>query len=123
MKEINAKRKAFREELTKIMPGYKWTVHKGAARPDWIYCSATGIKSAGLTRMSTLRVERTERGYRVEYRAKSSGYGVQSPWLHSTTAPTLARVLRQLQDWYMRQAGIYTDAAEHLKQAREEIEI
>lgn len=40
--------KAFRGELEKVMPGYKWTVHKSNA-PRLI--SATGIRSSGFNRI------------------------------------------------------------------------
>lgn len=118
MKEINAKRKVFREELVKIMPGYKWTVHKGVKRSEWDYITATGVISTGLSRISTLLITRVERGGFVEYKASSSGFGKRTPWLHSTTAPRLAMALRQLQEHYKAQAYIYISAAEHLQNAR-----
>ena len=44
----------FRTELKKIMPGYKWTVHK-SSDPEY-FLDATGIMTSGFNRTSTLQV-------------------------------------------------------------------
>jgi len=109
------KSREFRAELGKIMPGYKWTVHRSLAA---FFMEATGIKSAGLNRISTLRVCRIEEAGTVEYEVKSAGFGCHSPWLHENTDGTLARALRGLQDHYETMANEYSSHAHHLQSSR-----
>lgn len=97
-----------RKELVKIMPGYKWTVHR-KLWPELSYNSATGIQTAGFNRTSTLHVTRREKEDGVEYEVKSSGSGKGSPWLSEHTAGTLARALRGLQDHYKDMASNYSN--------------
>lgn len=107
----------FRKELVKIMPGYKWTVH----RPYFAgqtYLSATGIQTSGYNRLSTLVIVRREKDEIIEYEAKSSGYGLKSPWLSEYTDSTLARALRGLQDHYEYMAREYSSHAGAIKYAR-----
>lgn len=106
----------FRAELVKIMPGYKWTVHR--ASKDAVRLEATGIQSSGFNRLSTLSVVRTiERG-RPWYRAKSAGYGLRAKWLHENGDVSLAKALRGLQEHYERVANTYRSHAAYLKDAR-----
>lgn len=105
----------FRAELLKIMPGYVWTVHKSRS-PDQL--TATGTQSSGFNRLSTLQVTRTEHAVGVWYEAKSSGYGLRSPWLMSNTDASLARALRGLQNGYEEQANTYRNHALHLQMGR-----
>lgn len=105
----------FRKELMKIMPGYKWTIHRPSPKG---YLSATGIKSSGFNRLSTLFVERFKGGDDITYEAKSSGFGKSAPWLSECKAGTLARVLRSLQDHYEVRAQNYGSHASALKYAR-----
>ncbi len=110
----------FRGKLQKIMPGYKWTVHKSRNED---YLSATGIQSAGFNRLSTLEVVwRLTNGGFVEYIVKSSGFGKRAPWLSEYTAETLARALRGLQNHYENKASQYSQHAWYLRQAREKPE-
>lgn len=88
----------FRKELLRIMPGYKWTVHKPGVYG--FYLSATGIQSAGFNRLSTLQVVVRLRKDAIEYEVKSSGFGKKAPWLSEATGCTLARALRALQVHY-----------------------
>ena len=70
----------FRKELIKIMPGYKWTVH----RPHTLikrFLSATGIKTSGFNRVSTLNIIRREKDDYAEYEIKSAGFGKNASWL------------------------------------------
>ena len=90
--------KKFRKELKKIMPGYKWTVHRTLT--DANYLEATGIQSAGFNRTSTLYVRKSERNSIVKYEVKSSGFGRNAPWLGENYDATLARALRGLQEHY-----------------------
>ena len=101
----------FRKELQKIMPGYKWTVHrKSSLLPNPNFAEATGIQTAGFSRISTLYVSRTEKDETTVYKVKSSGYGKKSPWIGTNTDGTLARALRGLQDHYERMASMYRGA-------------
>lgn len=107
--------KEFRAELVKIMPGYDWTVHKSKIEG---YIAATGTKSSGFNRLSTLSVTRTERNGRVQYESKSAGYGTRAPWLHTNSDGTLARSLRGLQQHYEHMAATYRGHAAALQSAR-----
>lgn len=107
---------AFRAALTKIMPGYAWTVHrasKGATR-----LVATGTQSSGFNRLSTLEVtySRTEQGER--FTARSAGHGLRARWLHENSDATLARALRGLQEHYQRKAATYNGHARALQKGR-----
>jgi len=113
--------KEFREALTKIMPGYDWTVHKtpkSFASIGLGYLEATGIQSSGFNRLSTLSVARREKDGVVTFEAKSAGYGTRAKWLHVYTDTTLARALRGLQDYYEYMANTYGGHARALQNAR-----
>ncbi len=114
----------FRKELTKIMPGYNWTVHTPDKRLDAItgheLMQATGIQSSGFNRLSTLQVSRREKAGIVEYEARSAGHGTKSPWMHSNKDGTLARALRGLQQHYEMTANTYRSLAAALQKGRTE---
>jgi len=106
----------FRAELTKIMPGYSWTVQrpsKGAVK-----LVATGIQSSGFNRLSTLRVEREIKRGSPWYNAKSAGSGTRAVWLHENGDVTLARALRGLQAHYEYMANTYRGHAARLQAGR-----
>ena len=107
---------AFRAELTKIMPGYSWTVHHPHG-PGFV--KATGIKSSGFNRLSTLAVTRRQNGDETVYEAKSAGYGTRAKWLHTNSDATLARALRGLQQHYEATANTYRSHAAALQSARQ----
>lgn len=107
----------FRKELIKIMPGYKWTVH----RPNIYikrFLSATGITTSGFNRLSTLDIIRREKNGCVEYEVKSAGFGKNAPWLSEYESPTLAQALRGLQNHYENRARVYRGHALALEYAR-----
>ncbi|MBX6510506.1 hypothetical protein BTW15_01435 [Pseudomonas syringae pv. tomato] len=110
------KQSEFRAELTKIMPGYSWTLKKGKATD--VVMIATGIQSSGSNRLSTLRVERKDVNGSVSYTAKSAGYGTRAAWLHVSSDGSLARALRGLQDYYENQARKYQSHATDLRVGR-----
>ena len=118
--------KEFRAELVKVMPGYSWTVHKplNSRMPAHLIedfpevLTATGIRSSGSNRLSTLEVERREHDGHVTYTARSSGYGTRAPWLHAHRDDTLARALRGLQTHYEAMASKYSSHAGALKVGR-----
>lgn len=108
----------FRKELTRIMPGYKWTVHKS---DDENRLEATGIQTSGFNRLSTLSVKRKldRHGHGITtYHVQSSGFGRRSPWLSWHEDTTLARALRGLQEYYETQANLYRSHAAHLQHGR-----
>ncbi|TIX28855.1 hypothetical protein [Mesorhizobium sp.] len=105
----------FRAELVRIMPGYDWTVHKSRVVG---HMEATGTKSSGFNRLSTLSVARTDRDGEVTYTAKSAGFGMRAKWLHTHADRTLARSLRGLQDYYQEMASTYGGHAKALNAAR-----
>lgn len=109
----------FRKELTKIMPGYNWTVHTSSTQGRVLL--ATGTQSSGSNRLSTLQVERRDNyavGGKPRYEVKSAGYGKRAPWLHTANGETLARALRNLQDHYESMAAKYSSHASDLKAGR-----
>lgn len=107
----------FRKELIKIMPGYKWTVHRPISKSDR-YLSATGIQTSGFNRLSTLEVTMRKKDDSVEYDVRSSGFGLKAPWLSEYQAPTLARALRGLQNHYETVASNYASHAADLRAGR-----
>ena len=106
----------FRKELVKIMPGYKWTVHR--ASKDAVRLVATGIQSSGFNRLSTLEVERTTQRDTPWYRVKSAGFGTRAKWAGEVGDRTLARALRDLQEHYTRQSNHYAGLARSLQAGR-----
>lgn len=114
--------KDFRKELQKIMPGYKWTIHRPTNYLKGFvveYIGATGIQTAGYNRMSTLQVIKRETDGGIQYEVKSSGFGKNAPWLSTNTDTTLASALMGLQDHYERTAANYSSHAYALKKGRE----
>ena len=108
---VNMKTAEFRKELTKIMPGYKWTIQR-TSTPEQM--TAEGIQSSGFNRLSTLQVVRTEKADRVRYTVRSAPYGTKSPWASEASDITLARALRELQKHYESEAANYLQLAERL---------
>lgn len=105
----------FRKALVKIMPGYKWTVHKSRVEG---FLSATGTQSSGFNRLSTLHVTRREKNGRIWFEAKSAGHGTHSQWLYTNGDVTLAKALRGLQSHYEATANKYRAHAAALEHAR-----
>lgn len=106
----------FRDALKRLMPGYSWVVHK--TPKGCTYLDATGTRSSGFNRLSTLYVIRRERDGKVTFEAKSSGYGTRAQWLHTHTDGTLARALRGLQDHYEYVSRTYLSHAKSLEIGR-----
>ena len=100
------------------MPGYKWVVHRPSKFTN-SYLSAMGTQSSGFNRLSTLQIIQREKGEgTIEYEAKSSGFGLKSPWLSEYTGKTLAQALRGLQNHYERMAREYSNHADAIEYAR-----
>lgn len=109
--------KEFKSELQKIMPGYKWTVHRCSAPYD--YMSAIGTQSRGSNRLSTVSVIRRQHEDQVTYEVKSAGYGLKAKWLYECTENTIAKALRSLQNHYESMCALYRSHADDLQQGRE----
>jgi hypothetical protein len=107
--------KDFRKELVKLMPGYKWTVHKSTVTGIQ---HATGVQTSGFNRTSTLEVVKRLKYSRDWYEVRSSGFGKRSPWLGEYSEATLARALRGLQSHYQAMAGKYSGHAAALQLGR-----
>ena len=107
----------FRKELTTVMPGYAWTVHRPAMFVQH-HLSATGIQSSGFNRLSTLKITKSEKDGNIKYKVKTSGFGTNAPWLSTYEDGTLARALRGLQDHYEVMAQEYSMHASYLETAR-----
>lgn len=114
----------FRKDLTRIMPGYKWTVHRSAIygfalNEKPIHLTATGTQSSGFNRMSTLEITVRKKSGKYEYTSKSSGFGKNSQWLLEYSGKTLAQSLRGLQDDYEITGNDYLRHAADLQGARQ----
>ncbi|WCT73962.1 hypothetical protein PQ455_01635 [Sphingomonas naphthae] len=106
----------FRAALTKLMPGYNWTVHRSAKGAVQIV--ATGIRSSGFNRLSTLEVTYSCREHGDWFTARSAGFGLRAPWLGENGDVTLARALRGLQELYRQKAAAYSGHESALAQGR-----
>jgi hypothetical protein len=108
---------AFRAELKKYQPGFKWTVHKPRITN---FFEATGVQSAGLNRTGTMSVSRNEKSpYSfMRYEVKVAGFGTRSNWLETNTGKTLSRALRNVQDDCSKHARNYEAAANMIQAAR-----
>lgn len=125
--EKTTKATAFRNELVKLMPGYRWTVNhlsRTVFCKDACWITATGIQSSGSNRLSTVEVVRCENATEVSYESQSAGYGVGSRWLtdQPVWGATLAQSLRRLQEYYETQRNTYAGAAAYLQGARQKKE-
>lgn len=109
-------RNEFRAKLTKLLPGYSWTVHRGSKDAKKIV--ATGTQSSGFNRLSTLEVTYSSNDHGDWFEVRSSGYGLRAPWLGKSGDATLASALRGLQDYYQRQASLYGGHASAIASAR-----
>lgn len=109
------KQSEFRKELKKVMPGYKWTIHRPISD---LLLEATGIKSAGMSRTSTLFISRREKNGEVSYSAKSAGYSCNAPWLGVTTGGTLKQAIRNLQTFYENKAHQYSQHGYEIQSGR-----
>lgn len=112
----------FRDELNRLMPGYKWTV-KQQRGTGWM--DAEGTQSRGFIRTSTLRVKRIEYAGKTKGNAKTvrydvyiSGVGKKAPCFEKNSGETLAQALRNLQDVLELQARDYTSFAKTIQAAR-----
>jgi hypothetical protein len=115
MREAAMKKSEFRQELMKIMPGYKWTVSQSKSSN---VSAARGTMSAGFNRLSTLLVICRQNSDGCTYEVTSSGYGVKANWVGENTDLTLARALRGLQEGYERKASFYGSLASKLQAGR-----
>lgn len=109
----------FRKELTRIMPGYQWTIHKSTNENR---LEATCIRCSGFNRLSTLSVVRIfdALGFGLaSYKVKSAGFGRRAPWLGTYEDKTLARALRGLQDHYQAKSNSYHSHAAALQRGRQ----
>jgi len=103
----------FRKELTKLLPGYKWTVHRTISTR---VMSATGIQSSGFNRLSTIEVMRRHEA--PWYEVAGYGYGAKSGVMGRSAGSTLARAIRGLQDFYAGMRGKYSALESAISEAR-----
>lgn len=109
--------KEFREDLRKLMPGYKWVVHKAGKRA--VILIATGTRSSGSNRLCTVKVQMTNRDNAPAwYQVWSAPYGTKTPWAGEGYGTTMARAFRSLQDHYVRRAAKYNSLANSLQAGR-----
>lgn len=108
----------FRKELTKVMPGFSWTVEK-----SWMegIQKAEGKQTAGMNRLCTLSVlKRTNHDTgKSEYEVKDSGFGLRSPWGRSFTSHSLKSALRILQNYHEHSARHHSGQASYLQFGRQ----
>ncbi len=103
----------FRASLTKLLPGYNWTVHK----PIGTDLRATGIQSSGFNRCSTIDVVMSDGG--KWFKSRIAGYGTRAEWLQSGCGSTLAKAIRSMQEGLEHQAQIYNSQAATVQEARQ----
>jgi hypothetical protein len=108
--------KDFRAELLKIMPGYKWTVHRHEIYREGLM--ADGIQTSGFSRLSTLSVVRMETDMGPIYEAHLFGYGRKGERIHACKGATLAQALRGLQNHCETMVRLYESAVEALEKGR-----
>ena len=108
----------FREELNKLLPGYKWTVRKPWPKNDFIYLESEGIQSSGFNRTSTITVTRREQSNGPWYKSKYFDFGRRGPSLDEGNGETLARCIRSLQHACEHRASKYASAAATIQSAR-----
>lgn len=106
---------SFRKELAKILPGYKWTVHRTLSTR---VISATGIQSSGFNRLSTIEVTRhIERPW---YEAAGYGRGIRALVAGRGYGETLARAIRGLQSHYASERDRYATLEREISEARKQ---
>ena len=108
----------FRQELVKVMPGYKWTVKKYLIGDT--VAEAEGIQTSGFNRLCTLQVtKRTSRdtGEQV-YSVKDAGNGKRAYWGESFKSHSLKSALRILQDYHENSARHHRGQASYLQAGR-----
>lgn len=106
----------FRAKLTKLLPGYDWTVHRAAKDAKCI--TATGTQSSGFNRVSTIQVTHSTNDKGDWFKVRSAGFGLRAPWLYENGDTTLARAVRGLQDHYAHMAQLYRSHELAIKNAR-----
>lgn len=105
----NFDRNAFREELKKRMPGFRWVVRRIGL------LEAEGSQSSGSNRTATLIVRPGANGW---YTASFYGYGLRAAQVATADGQTVAQALRCLQDQMQRQGSVLCGAAETMQAAR-----
>lgn len=113
----------FRDELIRLLPGYKWTVHKPSVffekTPELISdLTAEGTISKGFNRLSTIEIRRIEKNTGVEYTARSAGSGTRSRWLGEQKRDTLAQAIRSLQEYHEMWAREHAAHAGYIQGSR-----
>lgn len=105
----------FRKELKNILPCYRWTIHlTNSAR----VISATGIKSSGFNRLSTIEVLRRNEG--PWYEVAGYGHGTQGKVMGRSCGASLAKAIRGLQDHYASMTGKYDSLERQMAEARKQ---
>jgi len=120
MAEKNQKpaRTVFREELQKIMPGFKWTIKKHGYTDDDRYMEAFARLSQGFNRMCTIKATRTTGNAGTYYEVTIWGHGTHGERLASMNGLSLAQAFRRVQDVCLNYSGTYAAAASYLKSGR-----
>lgn len=103
----------FRKELVKLMPGFKWTIHRSISGK---ILNASGIQSSGFNRIATIKVSWWKDG--KWYEVAGSGYGPHSAEMGRSSGSSLAQALRGLQDHYRNMAGKYSALESGMAEAR-----
>jgi|SRR3990172_969568 len=105
----------FREELKKVMPGYKWTISKLSYRD---HLHAYGILSSGFNRLSTMHVVRDIKTTGIEYSSRLFGFGTRAPLISESSGTTLRQCLRNLQDQCESEKYKWRGAVSYLEHGR-----
>lgn len=111
-----------RERLQKLLPGFKWTVHKQFT-PEMI--EATGTQSRGSNRIATITVKFWPRHNTIPkidsipwYEVKIFGYGTKGEHMGTGSDWTLASAVRSVQKQLEHRADINYSLAQTIQTAR-----
>jgi hypothetical protein len=106
----------FRKALLKIMPGFRWTVHK-SENPRVL--RATGIMSSGSNRLATLQVIREDSEHiGVTFIARMAGNGTRAIFGPAFRNSTIASALWDLQNHHDRSAATHRVMVSRLQKGR-----
>lgn len=134
MREKVYTRAEFKADLERVMPGFKWTVHKPSsllrwdeptkmhvkvtlAEKDAHRMTATGTKSSGFNRVATIEATYLANILRP-FEVVVFGYGCRGPKIMAGVGKTVPQAFRDAQSKCEERAQFFGHGASLLKQGR-----